>query len=230
MSIHGRAAGRLTGKLTALDESLAAERGAIFVPAMFSGRPLAPGIQPTEVVAAVRNTSVEVVLPEGGRGLQSSCSGWSVVLPVDRVWRPARPRLHRSDHEPDAAAPPTRTDPHPGHEVTRSGCRTRLLVVMPAPRIWRCASACTCQTCEVERCSSIAGSTRSAVAATQAASIVSAHGLARWPRAACETDCWFSVPMQRPFHRLSAIAGRVVLNHSVGDYDKRRPRHAAESG
>jgi hypothetical protein len=46
------------------------------------------GIQPTEVVAAVRNTSVEVVLPEGGRGLQLSCSCGSVVLSVDRVGGP----------------------------------------------------------------------------------------------------------------------------------------------
>ena len=67
----------------------------IFVPAMFSGSLMGSGIQPTEVVAAVRNTSVEVVLPEGGRGLQLSCSGGSVVLRVDRRWRPATPRLHR---------------------------------------------------------------------------------------------------------------------------------------
>ena len=32
---------------------------------------------------------------------------------------------------------------------------------MPAPRIWRHASARTCQICEVEQCSSIAGNTRS---------------------------------------------------------------------
>ena len=47
---------------------------------MFSASLMGSGIQPTEVVAAVRNTSVEVVLPEGGRGLQLSCSGWSSVL------------------------------------------------------------------------------------------------------------------------------------------------------
>ena len=41
----------------------------IFVPAMFSGSLVGSGIEPTEVVAAVRNTSVEVVLPEGGRCL-----------------------------------------------------------------------------------------------------------------------------------------------------------------
>ena len=60
----------------------------IFVPAMFSASLMGSGIQPTEVVAAVRNTSVEVVLPEGGRGLQLSCSCGSVVLPVDRVGGP----------------------------------------------------------------------------------------------------------------------------------------------
>jgi hypothetical protein len=60
----------------------------IFVPAMFSASLTGSGIQPTEVVAAVRNTSVEVVLPEGGRGLQLSCSCGSVVLPVDRVGGP----------------------------------------------------------------------------------------------------------------------------------------------
>jgi hypothetical protein len=60
----------------------------IFVPAMFSASLMGSGIRPTEVVAAVRNTSVEVVLPEGGRGLQLSCSCGSVVLPVDRVGGP----------------------------------------------------------------------------------------------------------------------------------------------
>jgi len=57
----------------------------IFVPAMFSGSLMGSGIRPTEVVAAVRNMSVEMVLPEGGRGLQLSCSSGSVVLTVDRV-------------------------------------------------------------------------------------------------------------------------------------------------
>ena len=32
------------------------------------------------VLAAAGESSVEVVLPEGGRGLQLSCSGWSWVL------------------------------------------------------------------------------------------------------------------------------------------------------
>ena len=41
-----------------------------------------------EVVAAVGNTSFEVVLPEGGRGLQLSCSCGSVVRRVDRVGGP----------------------------------------------------------------------------------------------------------------------------------------------
>ena len=60
----------------------------IFVPAMFSCSLLDSGIEPTEVVAAVRNTSIEVVLPEGRRCLQLSCTRWSVVLPVDRVGSP----------------------------------------------------------------------------------------------------------------------------------------------
>jgi hypothetical protein len=60
----------------------------IFVPAMFSGSLMGSGIRPTEVVAAVRNMSVEMVLPEGGRGLQLSCSSGSVVLTVDRVGGP----------------------------------------------------------------------------------------------------------------------------------------------
>jgi hypothetical protein len=40
------------------------------------------------VVAAVGNTSVEVVLPEGGSRLQLCCSGGSVVLLVDPVGGP----------------------------------------------------------------------------------------------------------------------------------------------
>ena len=32
------------------------------------------------VIAAVGNTSAEVLLLEGGSGLQLSCSGWSAVL------------------------------------------------------------------------------------------------------------------------------------------------------
>jgi hypothetical protein len=42
-------------------------------------------IQPAEVVAAVGNTSIEVVLPEGGSRRQLACSGGSVVLRVDPV-------------------------------------------------------------------------------------------------------------------------------------------------
>jgi hypothetical protein len=34
-------------------------------------------------LAALGNFSVEVLLPQGGHGLQLSCSGWSVVLGVD---------------------------------------------------------------------------------------------------------------------------------------------------
>ena len=56
--------------------------------------------------------------------------------------------------------------------TSRSTSWSTLSVVMLAARIWRCASARTCQICQVERCSSIAASTRSAAAATQSASIV----------------------------------------------------------
>jgi hypothetical protein len=42
-------------------------------------------IQPAEVVAAVGDTSVEVVLPVGGSCRQLSWSGGSVVLRVDPV-------------------------------------------------------------------------------------------------------------------------------------------------
>ena len=36
-----------------------------------------------KAVAAQGNVLVEVLLPEGGRSLQLSCSGWSTVLGVD---------------------------------------------------------------------------------------------------------------------------------------------------
>ena len=39
-------------------------------------------------VAAPGETSVEVVLPEGGSSLQLSCSGWSWVVGVDAVGGP----------------------------------------------------------------------------------------------------------------------------------------------
>jgi hypothetical protein len=45
-------------------------------------------IQTAEVVAAVGNTSIEVVLPEGGSGRHLSCSGGSVVFRVDAVSGP----------------------------------------------------------------------------------------------------------------------------------------------
>ena len=60
----------------------------IFVLTMSSASLMGSGIQPTEVVAAARNTSVKVVLPEGGRRLSLSCSCGSVVLPVDPVGSP----------------------------------------------------------------------------------------------------------------------------------------------
>ena len=48
----------------------------------------------------------------------------------------------------------------------------------------------------------------------------------RWTRRAWRRSAAHAAAISR----LSAVAGRVVLNHSVGDHDKRRPRLAAESG
>jgi hypothetical protein len=42
----------------------------------------------TDVVAAVGDTAVEVVLPDGGSCLQLCCSGWSWVVGVDAVGGP----------------------------------------------------------------------------------------------------------------------------------------------
>ena len=56
--------------------------------------------------------------------------------------------------------------------TSRSTSCSTLSVAMLAARIWRCASARTCQICQVERCSSTAVSTRSAAAATQSASMI----------------------------------------------------------
>ena len=55
----------------------------IFVPAIFSRGLIGLDIRPAAVVAAVGSTSVEVLLPEGGSGLQLSCSGGAAVLEVD---------------------------------------------------------------------------------------------------------------------------------------------------
>ena len=60
----------------------------IFGPAIFSGGLLALDILPAAVVAAVGNTSVEVLLPEGGRGLQLACSGGSSVPGINSVGGP----------------------------------------------------------------------------------------------------------------------------------------------
>ena len=70
-------------------------------------------IQTAEVVAAVGNTSIEVVLPEGGCGRHLSCSGGSVVVRVDAVGGPpyvdftdegdARPTARRSPNRQRAA-------------------------------------------------------------------------------------------------------------------------------
>ena len=53
--------------------------------------------------------------------------------------------------------------------TSSSTSRSTLSVVMSAARTWRCASARTCQLCQVERRSSTAASTFSAVAATHSA-------------------------------------------------------------
>ena len=49
-----------------------------------------------------------------------------------------------------------------------TSCST-LSVAISAARTWRCTSARTCQLCQVERCSSTASNTFSAVAVTQSA-------------------------------------------------------------
>jgi len=55
------------------------------------------------VVAAAGEGSVELVLPEGGSGLQLSCSGWSWVVGVDAVGGPPH-RDFTDDCEVRAAA------------------------------------------------------------------------------------------------------------------------------
>jgi hypothetical protein len=70
-------------------------------------------IQTAEVIAAVGNTSIEVLLPEGRSGRHLSCSGGSVVLRVDAVSGPpnvdftdegdARPSARRSPDRRRAA-------------------------------------------------------------------------------------------------------------------------------
>jgi hypothetical protein len=72
--------------------------------------------------------------------------------------------------------------------TSRSTSWSTLSLVTSAARTWRCASARTCQICQLERCFSIAASTRSAAAATQAESMVA---LDVWEgcRAACTMAC-----------------------------------------
>jgi hypothetical protein len=61
----------------------------IFVPATTRGRSRrALWDVKTDVVAAVGETAVEVVLPDGGSCLQLCCSGWSWVVGVDAVGGP----------------------------------------------------------------------------------------------------------------------------------------------
>jgi hypothetical protein len=62
----------------------------ILVPAITrrSGKGSLLDVKTTDAVAAAGETSVEVVLPEGGSSPQLSCSGWSVVVRVDAVGGP----------------------------------------------------------------------------------------------------------------------------------------------
>jgi hypothetical protein len=80
----------------------------IFGPAVFSRGLVGLDIRPAAIVAAVGNTSVEVLLPEGGSGLQLACSGGSSVPGIDPVGGPpygdftdngdVRPTPRRSPH------------------------------------------------------------------------------------------------------------------------------------
>ncbi len=66
--------------------------------------------------------------------------------------------------------------------TSRSTSRSACAIGTSAARRWRCASARTCQICQVERRSSIADSTRSAAVSSQAASssrAVDGHGAER---------------------------------------------------
>jgi hypothetical protein len=60
----------------------------IFGPAIFPRGLTGLDIQPAAVIAAVDNTSVEVLLPERGSGLQLTCSGGSSVVGVDAIGGP----------------------------------------------------------------------------------------------------------------------------------------------
>ena len=80
----------------------------IFGPAVFSRGLVGLDIPPAAIVAAVGNTSVEVLLPEGSSGLQLACSGRSSVPGIDPVGGPpygdftdngdVRPTARRSPH------------------------------------------------------------------------------------------------------------------------------------
>ena len=80
----------------------------IFGPAIFSRGLMGLDIQPAAVVAAVGNTSVEVLLPAGGSGQQLACSGRAAVVGIDPVGGPpygdltdngdVRPTARRGPH------------------------------------------------------------------------------------------------------------------------------------
>jgi hypothetical protein len=75
----------------------------------------------------------------------------------------------------------------------------------------------------VERCSSVAGSTRPAVAATQAASIAGIHRFARWPRAGMNSRPrrmdWASV--ESPTERLPLESPKEYSPHPVDGTNSR---------
>jgi len=80
----------------------------IFRSAVFSRGLVGLDIPPAAIVAAVGNTSVELLLPEGGSGLQLAWSGGSSVPGIDPVGGPpygdftgngdVRPTARRSPH------------------------------------------------------------------------------------------------------------------------------------
>jgi hypothetical protein len=82
----------------------------ILVPATTRGRSRRAlwDVRTTDVVDAVGETAVEVVLPDGGSCLQLCCSGWSRVVGVDAAGGPPH-RDFTDDGEIRAAA---RRRPH----------------------------------------------------------------------------------------------------------------------
>jgi hypothetical protein len=89
----------------------------IFGHAIFSRGLVGLDIQLAAVVAAVGNTSVEVLLPEGGSGLQLACSGGSSVPGIDPVGGPPY-----GDFTDNGGVPPTaRRSPHRWRAVPVGG-------------------------------------------------------------------------------------------------------------